>query len=105
MVSGGSDNPGGLKNRTPRGHLICHDNPRTAPLIPPASQPSQPAASRSQPEAARFSRRRGSWPPAADSWRSPRPHPDPGPRPNPDLEGCSPSEVSDLPPIKEIRAP
>jgi hypothetical protein len=41
MVSGGSDNPGGLKNRAPRGHLICDDNPRTAPLIParPAAPP------------------------------------------------------------------
>ena len=40
MLSGGSDNPGGLKNRTHGGHLAWDDNPVPAALIP--ARPAAP---------------------------------------------------------------
>jgi hypothetical protein len=34
MVSGGSDNPGGLKNHARRCHVACQDNPEPAAQSP-----------------------------------------------------------------------
>ena len=39
MVSGGSDNPGGLKKGARPGHAAPDQNPPPAPLIPGAGQP------------------------------------------------------------------
>jgi hypothetical protein len=39
MVSGGSDNPGGLKKGARPGHAASDQNPPPAPLIPGAGQP------------------------------------------------------------------
>jgi len=84
MLSGGPDNPGGLENRAQRSHAAWHDNPQPAPLIPAPASPARmsrasprPAGpARGQPAASQVSRRRGSWPPAADSWCRVQPRPD-----------------------------
>jgi hypothetical protein len=75
MISGGSDNPGGLKNRAPRHRVASDDNPRPAPLIParPAAPPARLATSAGGRPAQRAPR---AWPPAADSWCRVQPRPD-----------------------------